>query len=65
MIEPQPAIVRIDQATAQDIARRTLKRVQVGETGYIYAMSTRGDTSMVTKAEVEHVLKGGSARIVR
>ncbi len=27
--------------------------------------STRGDTSMVTKAELEHVVKGGSARIKR
>jgi len=29
------------------------------------AMSTRGDTSMVTREEVEHVVKGGSARIKR
>jgi len=33
---------KLDMATAQDVARRTLKRVQVGETGYIYAMTTRG-----------------------
>ncbi len=29
------------------------------------AMSTRGDTSMVTLEEVQHVVKGGSARIKR
>jgi 2-dehydro-3-deoxygluconokinase len=29
------------------------------------AMTTPGDTSMATLAEVEHVLKGGSARVVR
>ncbi len=29
------------------------------------AMSTRGDTSMVTREEVEHAVKGGSARIKR
>lgn len=29
------------------------------------AQSTRGDTSMVTREEVEHVVKGGSARIKR
>ena len=29
------------------------------------AQSTRGDTSMVTREEIEHVVKGGSARIKR
>ncbi len=29
------------------------------------AQSTRGDTSMVSLEEVEHVMKGGSARIKR
>ena len=29
------------------------------------AQSTRGDTSMVTREEVEHVVRGGSARIKR
>jgi len=37
---------RIDQAAAQESARRALKRVQVGETGYIYAMTTRGDLAV-------------------
>ncbi|MHB8708761.1 MAG: sensor histidine kinase [Desulfuromonadales bacterium] len=46
---------RIDQATAQDVARRALKRVQVGETGYIYAMNTRGDLAVHIAREGENV----------
>ena len=46
---------QIDQATAQEIARRTLKRVQVGETGYIYAMTTHGDLTVHIAREGENV----------
>jgi len=46
---------RIDQATAQDTARRALKRVQVGETGYIYAMTTRGELAVHIAREGENV----------
>ena len=46
---------RIDQAAAQEIARRTLKRVQVGETGYIYAMTTHGDLKVHIAREGENV----------
>ncbi|TLM61517.1 MAG: HAMP domain-containing protein [Deltaproteobacteria bacterium] len=46
---------QIDRATAQEIARRTLKRVQVGETGYIYAMTTRGDLTVHIAREGENV----------
>jgi hypothetical protein len=28
-------------------------------------MTTPGDTSMATLAEVEHVMRGGAARVVR
>jgi two-component system NtrC family sensor kinase len=34
---------RIDRATAQLEARRALKGVAVGETGYLYAMTGRGE----------------------
>lgn len=46
---------QLDQATAQDVARRTLKRVQVGETGYIYTMTTRGDLKVHIAREGENV----------
>jgi len=39
--------------------------VETGAAHGALLQSTRGDTSMVTKAELEHVVKGGSARIVR
>ncbi|NJC88918.1 MAG: HAMP domain-containing protein [Desulfuromonas sp.] len=45
----------IYQDSAQDVARRTLKRVQVGETGYIYAMTTRGDLKVHIAREGENV----------
>lgn len=34
---------RIDLKTAQSEARKSLKKVNVGETGYIYAMTSKGD----------------------
>jgi two-component system NtrC family sensor kinase len=46
---------QIDQTAAQDVARRALKRVQVGETGYIYAMNTRGDLAVHVAREGENV----------
>jgi two-component system NtrC family sensor kinase len=45
----------IDQAAAQDAARRALKRVQVGETGYIYAMTTHGDLAVHIAREGENI----------
>jgi 2-dehydro-3-deoxygluconokinase len=39
--------------------------VEYGAAHGALAQSTRGDTSMVTLEEVEHVVKGGSARIKR
>jgi 2-dehydro-3-deoxygluconokinase len=39
--------------------------VEYGAAHGALAQSTRGDTSMVTLEEVEHVMKGGSARIKR
>jgi 2-dehydro-3-deoxygluconokinase len=39
--------------------------VEYGAAHGALAQSTRGDTSMVTLDEVEHVMKGGSARIKR
>ncbi len=46
---------QIDKATAQEVSRRALKRVQVGETGYIYAMTTRGDLAVHIAREGENV----------
>jgi two-component system NtrC family sensor kinase len=46
---------RIDLAAAQESARRALKRVQVGETGYIYAMTTRGDLAVHIAREGENI----------
>jgi len=39
--------------------------VEYGAAHGALAQSTRGDTSMVTLEEVEHVVRGGSARIKR
>jgi len=48
---------RIDLKAAQEVARRTLKRVQVGETGYIYTMTTRGELAVHIAREGENVLE--------
>jgi two-component system NtrC family sensor kinase len=46
---------KLTLAAAQDVARRALKRVQVGETGYIYTMNTRGDLTVHIALEGENV----------
>lgn len=45
----------IDLASAKQAARSTLKRVQVGETGYIYAMTSQGDLTVHIAREGENV----------
>ena len=46
---------RISHDAAQEAARRALKRVQVGQTGYIYAMTTSGDLAVHIAREGENV----------
>ncbi len=45
----------IDLASARQAARSALKRVQVGETGYIYAMTSKGDLAVHIAREGENV----------
>ena len=45
----------IDLASAKAAARSALKRVQVGETGYTYAMSSKGDLLVHIAREGENV----------
>ena len=51
----QYASGRVDLATAKDEARKALKKVNVGETGYIYAMTSRGDLKVHIAREGENV----------
>jgi two-component system, NtrC family, sensor kinase len=46
---------RIDLATVQQEARKALKKVNVGDTGYIYAMSSKGDLRVHIAREGENV----------
>ncbi len=46
---------RIDLASAKLEARKALKRVNVGETGYIYAMTTKGELAVHVAREGENV----------
>ncbi|SNB46164.1 cache domain-containing protein [Geobacter sp. DSM 9736] len=46
---------RIDPETAKREARKALKKVNVGETGYIYAMTTKGDLQVHIAREGENV----------
>ena len=46
---------RIDLTTAKAEARKALKRVNVGETGYIYAMTTKGDLTVHVAQEGENI----------
>ncbi len=46
---------RIDMATARQEARKALKKVNVGETGYIYAMNTKGLLTVHVAREGENV----------
>ena len=58
MVESQDLQFRqgkISLEAAQDAARRAMKRVQVGETGYIYAMTSRGDLAVHISREGENV----------
>ena len=58
MVEAQDKLYRdgeIDIKSAQQAARSTLKRVQVGESGYIYAMTSQGDLKVHIAREGENV----------
>ncbi|RQW78193.1 MAG: HAMP domain-containing protein [Geobacter sp.] len=46
---------RNDLKTAQHEARRALKKVSVGQTGYIYAMTSKGDLTVHIAQEGENV----------
>jgi len=46
---------RISLAAAQQEAKQALRRVNVGETGYLYAMTTRGDLVMHIAREGENI----------
>jgi two-component system NtrC family sensor kinase len=46
---------RINLITARQEARKALKKVNVGETGYIYAMNTKGDLTVHVAREGENV----------
>lgn len=51
----QYKIGRIDLATAKSEARTALKKVSVGQTGYIYAMTSKGDLTVHIAQEGENV----------
>ena len=58
MVEAQDNLFRrgeIDLESAMQAARNALKRVQVGETGYIYAMNSQGDLTVHIAREGENV----------
>ena len=58
MVEAQDNLYRkgeIDLDSAMHAARSALKRVQVGETGYIYAMTSKGDLTVHIAREGENV----------
>ncbi len=58
MVETQDSLFRrgeIDLASARHAARSALKRVQVGETGYIYAMTSEGELKVHIAREGENV----------
>ena len=58
MVEAQDNLFRkgeIDLESAMQAARNALKRVQVGETGYIYAMNSKGDLTVHIAREGENV----------
>jgi two-component system NtrC family sensor kinase len=46
---------QIDRAGAMAAARRAMKRVQVGESGYIYAMTSKGDLAVHIAREGENI----------
>jgi two-component system NtrC family sensor kinase len=51
----QHAQGRLDLKTAQSEARQALKKINVGESGYIYAMTSRGDLQAHIAREGENV----------
>jgi two-component system NtrC family sensor kinase len=51
----QYASGRVDLVTAKNEARKALKKVNVGETGYIYAMTSRGELKAHIAREGENV----------
>lgn len=51
----QHAQRRVDLKTAQSEARQALKKINVGESGYIYAMTSRGDLQAHIAREGENV----------
>ncbi|HEY6873169.1 MAG TPA: cache domain-containing protein [Geobacteraceae bacterium] len=51
----QYASGRVDLATAKNEARKALKKVNVGETGYVYAMTSQGDLKVHIAREGENV----------
>jgi two-component system NtrC family sensor kinase len=58
MVESQDTLYRngeIDLASAKSAARSALERVQVGETGYIYAMTSQGELTVHIAREGENV----------
>ena len=58
MVDTQENLYRkgeIDLESAKQAARSALKRVQVGETGYIYAMTSKGDLTVHIAREGENV----------
>jgi two-component system NtrC family sensor kinase len=46
---------RLDPATARNEAKKALKKVNVGETGYIYAMTSKGELKAHVAREGENV----------
>lgn len=58
MVDSQNALFgsgEIDLESAKQAARKALKRVQVGETGYIYAMTSAGDLVVHIAREGENI----------
>ncbi|MGW8313856.1 MAG: cache domain-containing protein [Desulfuromonadales bacterium] len=58
VVEAQDRLYRngeIDLTSAQHAARSAMKRVQVGETGYIYAMTSKGKLTVHIAREGENV----------
>ncbi len=58
MVETEERLYRngdIDLDRAKQAARSALKRVQVGESGYIYAMTSKGDLTVHIAREGENV----------
>ena len=46
---------KLDLKTAREEARKALRRVSVGETGYLYAMTTKGDLTVHVAREGDNI----------